>query len=103
MVGIWISQHNKKPVKDLTEGTLGVHEIELVVDAGEGLGDGRGVGDHAHGALHAGKIPPGNDRGGLVVDAAFEPSRAPVDELDGPLGLDGGDGSLRNNGRRKNF
>merc|ERR1719198_2944299 len=27
------------------EGTLGVHEVELVVDARESLGDGRGVGN----------------------------------------------------------
>jgi hypothetical protein len=30
----------------------------------------------------------------LVVDANFEASRAPVNELDGPLGLDGGDGGV---------
>jgi len=34
------------------EGTLGVHEVELVVQAREDLGHSGGVGDHAHGALH---------------------------------------------------
>jgi hypothetical protein len=31
---------------------------------------------------------------GLVADAELEASRAPVDELDGALGLEGGDGSV---------
>eukprot|EP00630_Chrysocystis_fragilis_P007120 CAMPEP_0197386976 /NCGR_PEP_ID=MMETSP1165-20131217/239_1 /TAXON_ID=284809 /ORGANISM="Chrysocystis fragilis, Strain CCMP3189" /LENGTH=472 /DNA_ID=CAMNT_0042912263 /DNA_START=199 /DNA_END=1617 /DNA_ORIENTATION=- len=73
------------------EGALGVHEVELVVDAGEGLGDGGGVGDHADGAHDAGEVAAGDDRRRLVVDAALEAGGAPVDELDGALGLDGGD------------
>merc|ERR1711865_933432 len=76
------------------ESTLGVHEVELVVDAGEDFGDGRSVGNHAHGALDAGKVATGNNGGGLVVDAALEAGGAPVDELDGALGLDGGDSSV---------
>merc|ERR1712232_878028 len=71
------------------EGTLGVHEVELVVNAGEDLSDGRGIGDHAHGALDAGKVATGDNSGGLVVDATLEAGRAPVDELNGALGLDG--------------
>ena len=35
---------------------------------------------------------PGTTVGGLVVNAALEADGTPVDELDGPLGLDGGDG-----------
>ena len=31
----------------VNEGTLGVHEVELVVESGPGLGDGSGVGQHA--------------------------------------------------------
>ena len=31
----------------MDEGSLGVHEIELVIDSGEDLSDGSGVGDHA--------------------------------------------------------
>merc|ERR1711871_814289 len=76
------------------EGTLGVHEIELVVDAGEDLGHGGGVGDHADGTLHLGQVTTGDNGGGLVVDAALEAGRAPIDELDGALGLDGGDGGV---------
>ena len=51
------------------EGALGVHEVELVVQAGPGLGDGSGVAQHAHGPLHLGQVPPRDHRGGLVVDA----------------------------------
>ena len=76
------------------EGTLGVHEIELVIDAGEDFGDGGGVGDHADGALDLGEVAAGDDGGGLVVDTALEAGGAPVDELDGALGLDGGDGGV---------
>jgi len=72
------------------EGSLGVHEIELVVDSGQGLSDGSGVGNHAHSALDTSQVTAGNDCGGLVVDAALEAGGAPVDELNGPLGLDGG-------------
>lgn len=32
--------------------------------------------------------------GGLVADTKLEASRAPVDELDGPLGLERGDGGV---------
>ena len=73
------------------EGTLGVHEIELVVDTAEGLGDSGRVGNHAARAHDLGKISTWNDSWWLVVDAALEASWAPVNELNGALGLDGGD------------
>ena len=76
------------------EGALGVHKIEFVVDTGKGLGDGSGVGHHAHGTLDTGQITTGDHGRGLVVDAAFEAGGAPVDELHGALGLDGGDGGV---------
>jgi len=76
------------------EGSLGVHQIELVVDPGEHLCDGSGVGDHAAGAHDLGEVTAGHDGWRLLVDAAFEASGAPVDELDGALRLDGGDGSV---------
>merc|ERR1712196_222064 len=78
----------------MDEGSLGVHEIELVINAGEDLSDGGGVGDHAHGAHDLGKVTTGHDSGWLVVDTALEASGAPVDELDGPLGLDGGNSGV---------
>merc|ERR1719261_457338 len=68
--------------------------VELVVDAGEDLSDSRGVGDHAHGALHAGKVAARDNGRGLVVDTALEAGGAPVDELNGALGLDGGNSSV---------
>merc|ERR1711893_264654 len=76
------------------EGALGVHQIKLVIQTGPGLGNGGGVAQHAHGTLHLGQIATGHNSGGLVVDADLETSWAPVDELDGSLGLDGGDGSI---------
>ena len=76
------------------EGTLGVHEVELVVKTSPGFGDGRGVGQHAQGSGNLGQISAGNDGGRLVVDANLEAGGAPVDELDGPLGLDGRDGRV---------
>merc|ERR1719238_201851 len=50
------------------EGALRVHEVELVVDAGEHLGDGGRVGDHADGALHLGEVTTRDDGRRLVVD-----------------------------------
>ena len=78
----------------MDEGTLGVHEIELVVNSGEDLSDGSGVGDHADGAHDLGEVTTWDDSGWLVVDTALEASWAPVDELDGSLGLDGGNSGV---------
>jgi len=72
------------------EGTLGIHEVELVVDAAEHFGDGGRVGDHTDCAHHLGQVASGHDCWGLLVDAALEAGGAPVHELDSPLGLDGG-------------
>ena len=70
------------------EGALGVHEVELVVDARVELGDGRRVGNHGDGAHDLGEVTAGDDGGRLVVDPALEPGRGPVHELDRTLGLD---------------
>ena len=51
------------------EGALGVHEIELVVKSGPGLGDGGGVAQHADSALDLGQISAGHNSWWLVVDA----------------------------------
>merc|ERR1712213_297076 len=76
------------------EGPLGVHEVELVVKPGPGLGDGGGVREHAHGPADLSKISSGNDGWWLVVDTDLETSGTPVHKLDAPLGLDGGNGSI---------
>ena len=47
------------------------------------------VEEHAAGAHDLRQITTGHNRGRLVVDAALEPSGAPIHELDGALGLDG--------------
>ena len=78
----------------MDEGSLGVHEIELVIDSGEDLSDGGGVGDHAAGSHDLGEITTWDDGWWLVVDTALEAGWAPVDELDGSLGLDGGDSGV---------
>jgi len=70
------------------EGTLGVHKIELMIEAGEDLSDGSGVGQHADGTLDLGEVTTWNDGWWLVVDTTLETSWAPVNELDGALGLD---------------
>jgi len=76
------------------EGSLGVHQIKLVIKTSPGLSDGSGVGQHAHGTLDLSKISTRDNSGWLVVDADLESSGTPVNKLDGALGLDGGDGSV---------
>ena len=78
----------------MDEGTLGVHQIELVIETSPGLGNGCGVGQHAHGTLHLGQVTSRHHSGGLVVDADLEAGGAPVHELDGTLCLDGSDGCI---------
>merc|ERR1719476_908455 len=78
----------------VNKGTLGVHEVELVVKPGPGLGDGGGVGEHADSSLDLGQVTSGYHSGRLVVDANLEASGTPVNKLDASLGLDGGDGSV---------
>merc|ERR1719357_329815 len=73
---------------------LGVHEVELVVKSGPGLGNSSGVREHAHGPADLGKIATRDNSGWLVVDAYLKTSRTPVNKLDAPLGLDGGNGSV---------
>jgi len=65
-----------------------------VVQSGEHLGDSGRVGNHADGSHDLGQISSGNDGGRLIVDTNFESSRAPVNELNGSLGLDGSNGSI---------
>ena len=78
----------------MDEGSLGVHKIELVVKTSPGLSDGGGVGQHAHSPLYLAEITSGHDGWWLVVDANLESSWAPVNELDGSLGLDGSNGGV---------
>merc|ERR1712174_102797 len=72
------------------ERALGVHEVELVVNAGQSLGHSGRVGNHSARAHDLGEIATGHHSGWLVVDTALETSGTPVHKLDGALGLDGG-------------
>jgi hypothetical protein len=47
-----------------------------------------------HGAVDLGKISVGHVLRGLVADTNLETSRAPVDKLDGALGLEGSDSAV---------
>mmetsp|Transcript_36078 Transcript_36078/g.56472 ORF Transcript_36078/g.56472 Transcript_36078/m.56472 type:complete len:336 (+) Transcript_36078:79-1086(+) len=76
----------------VNESSLGVHQVELGVHTVEDIGDSGGVGNHASTTRDLGQIASGNGSRGLVVDTALESGGAPVDELDGSLGLDGRDG-----------
>ena len=78
----------------MDESTLGVHEIEFMIDTGEYFCDGSRVGDHAYSAHDLGEITTWDDCWGLVVDSTLESSWTPVDELDGTFGLDGSDGGV---------
>merc|ERR1719251_189929 len=82
------------PDVPVDEGPLGVHQVELVVQPGPGLSDGRGVGEHADSAGNLSLVSTRDDGRRLVVDTNLEPGGTPVNELDAPLGLDGGDGSI---------
>ena len=76
------------------ESSLGVHQIELVIQTSPGLGDGGCIAQHTYCTLHFRQVPSGNDGGRLVVDTDLEPRWTPVDELDRPLCLDGCNGGI---------
>jgi len=76
------------------KGTLGVHQVKLVVKTSPRFGNGGCVGEHADGTLDLGQIAAWNNGGWLVVDADLETGWAPVDELNRALGLDSGNGGV---------
>merc|ERR1712190_158356 len=78
----------------VNEGPLGVHQVKLMVKSGPGLGDGGGVREHANSPADLSKVSTGNDGWGLVVDTDLESGGTPVNKLDAPLGLNGGNGSV---------
>merc|ERR1719499_1093474 len=78
----------------VNKGSLGVHQIKLVVKSGPGLSNGSGVGQHANCPWNLGKVSTRNHSWWLVVDTNLETSWTPVNKLDGSLGLDGGNGSI---------
>jgi hypothetical protein len=76
------------------EGSLGVHKIELVVKSGEDFSNSGRVGNHAASSHDLSEITTWNNGRRLIVDTDLETSWAPVNELDGSLGLDGSNGSV---------
>jgi hypothetical protein len=65
-----------------------------VIKSGEDFGDGGRVGNHTDSSHDLGQVSTGDDGGGLVIDSDLESGGAPVNELNGSLGLDGGDGGI---------
>ena len=65
-----------------------------MVKPGPGLSDGGSVGEHANSPRDFGQVSIWHNSWWLIVDADLEPSGTPVDKLDGPLSLYGGDGSV---------
>ena len=53
-----------------------------------------GVAQHADSSRHLGHVSSRHHGGRLVVDANLEPGGTPVNELDTPLVLDGGDSGV---------
>ena len=78
----------------VNEGTLRVEEIELVVKSAPGSRDGGSVGQHAKAARNLGKVTTRDVGGGLIADTELEASGAPVDELNGTLGLNDADSGI---------
>jgi len=78
----------------MDESSLGIHEIEFMIDSGEDFSDSSRVGDHADGSHDFSEITSWDDSWWLIIDTTFESSWAPVDELDGSLGLDGSNGGV---------
>jgi len=76
------------------EGTLGVHEVKLVIKSSPGLSDSGGVTQHADGTARLSHISCWWDGRLLVVNTNLETSGTPVNKLDGSLCLDVGDGSV---------
>jgi hypothetical protein len=65
-----------------------------VVQSREDFSDGGRVGNHADSSHDFSQISSWDNGWWLIVDSDFESSWAPIDELDGSLGLDGSDGSV---------
>jgi hypothetical protein len=92
------------------EGTLGVHEVKLVVKARPGLSNGCGVAKHGNASVDGGKFAAGDadrprdnqyivmadwrlmDYSLGIVDTELEASRAPFNEVERGLRLESSSG-----------
>jgi len=68
--------------------SLGVHKIELMIKTCPSFGNSGRIGEHADSSLDFCEITARHNSWRLVVDAYLETGWAPVDELNGSLGLD---------------
>merc|ERR1719499_504225 len=78
----------------VNKSSLSVHQIKLVVKSGPGLSNCSGVRQHAHSSGNLGQVSSWDNGWWLIVDTNLETSWTPVNKLDAPLGLDGGNGSI---------
>merc|ERR1739836_77146 len=76
------------------KGPLGVHQVKLMVKPGPGLSNSSGIAQHTDSPADLSKVATRDNSGWLVVNAYLETSRTPVNKLDAPLSLDGGNGSV---------
>jgi len=65
-----------------------------MINSGENFSDGSRVGDHADSSHNFSEITTWDDCWRLIVNTTFETSWAPINELDGSFGFDGGNGSV---------
>merc|ERR1712099_209986 len=73
---------------------LGVHQVKLMVKSGPGLSNSSGIAQHTDSPADLSKVATRDNSGWLVVNAYLESGGTPVNKLDAPLGLDGGNGSV---------
>jgi len=78
----------------MDEGSFGIHQIEFMIESAEDLSNGGGVADHAASSHNLGEITSRYNCGGLIVDSDLESSWTPIDELNGSLGLNGGNSGI---------
>jgi hypothetical protein len=80
------------------ESALAVHEVKLVIKTRPGLSNGGGVGKHRYRAVDSSKTAIARSSRDshrlLVVDAELETSGTPLNEVEGGLSLESGNGSV---------
>ena len=62
----------------MNESSLGVHQIEFVIESSESLGNGGRVVQHTDGALNFGQVAAGHHSRRLIIDADLRVKRYPL-------------------------
>jgi len=78
----------------MDKGSLGIHKIEFMIKSAEDFSDSCGIWDHAACSHNFSKITSRDNSWWLIVNSDFESSWAPVNELNGSLGFNGGNSSI---------